>query len=98
VQAFIFAGFLFLLKNFIAFLKNFRTKDIQENLGDADIIILASMAGVFGFKSAFIILFLASLLSLPFFIHNKNTKLAFLPFINAAFVIYLIYLIVQELI
>ncbi|EAL8264267.1 prepilin peptidase, partial [Campylobacter coli] len=27
-----------------------------------------------------------------------NTKLAFLPFINAAFVIYLIYLIVQELI
>ncbi|MFK0358562.1 prepilin peptidase [Campylobacter coli] len=98
VQAFIFAGFLFLLKNFIAFLKNFRTKDIKENLGDADIIILASMAGVFGFKSAFIILFLASLLSLPFFIHNKNTKLAFLPFINAAFVIYLIYLIVQELI
>lgn len=94
VQAFIFAGFLFLLKNFIAFIKNFKTKNIQENLGDADIIILASMAGIFGFKSAFIILFLASLLSLPFFVYNKSTKLAFLPFINAAFVMYLIYLIV----
>ncbi|EAI3763732.1 prepilin peptidase [Campylobacter coli] len=98
VQAFIFAGFLFLLKNFIAFIKNFKTKNIQENLGDADIIILASMAGIFGFKSVFIILFTASLLSLPFFVYNESTKLAFLPFINAAFVMYLIYLIVQELI
>lgn len=92
-QAFIFAGFLFLLKNLIAFAKNFKTRKIQENLGDADIIILSGMAGIFGFKITFMILFIASLLSLPFFIYKKEIRLAFLPFINVAFVGYLIYLI-----
>lgn len=96
VQAFSFAGFLFLLKNLTAYIKNFKSKNIQENLGDADIIVCASIAGIFGFKASFIILFFGALLTLPFFIFGKKRELAFLPFINTAFIGYIIFLIFNQ--
>ncbi|MBZ7972791.1 prepilin peptidase [Campylobacter sp. RM9753] len=96
IQAFSFAGFLFLLKNFTGYIKNFRSKNIQENLGDADIIVCASIAGIFGFKESFIILFCGALLTLPFFIFYKTRELAFLPFINIAFIGYVIFLIFNQ--
>ncbi|WP_408608972.1 prepilin peptidase [Campylobacter aviculae] len=99
IHAFSFAGFLFLLKNFTAYIRNFKSKKIQENLGDADIIVCSSIAGIFGFKESFIILFCGALLTLPFFIFYQRKELAFLPFINTAFIGYLIFLIFnQELI
>ncbi|KAA6227536.1 prepilin peptidase [Campylobacter sp. LR196d] len=84
------AGFLFLLKNFISFLKSIKSKDIQENLGDADIIIMASISGIFGFKFAFWVLFLACVLALPFFFFVK--KIAFLPFISLNLIVYFLFL------
>ncbi|WP_407924074.1 prepilin peptidase [Campylobacter estrildidarum] len=96
VQAFSFAGFLFLLKSFTAYIKNFRSKGIQENLGDADIIVCASIARIFGFKESFMIIFCSALLALPFFIYNKKNELPFLPFINTAFIGYLVFLIFNQ--
>ncbi|MCX2682774.1 prepilin peptidase [Campylobacter sp. MIT 21-1685] len=90
-NAFFFAGFVFLLKNSVAFVKNINTKHIQENLGDADIIVLASFAGLLGIKSAFVIFVLAGIFSLPFFLWKNEKELAFLPFLSFAFLVYLFF-------
>lgn len=87
VYAALFAGFMFLLKNFIHFLSPFKREQEDENLGEADVIILACMGGILGFKWGFITLFAASILSLPFFLIRK--KLAFIPFLSLAFVMIL---------
>ena len=93
IDAFMFAGFIFLLKSFISFIKNFKNKEVEENLGDADIILLAAFAGAFGFMGAFYILFIAAFLSLPFFyfaFKKGEKELAFLPFISLAMCVYLV--------
>ncbi|WP_270985958.1 prepilin peptidase [Campylobacter upsaliensis] len=93
MDAFMFAGFIFLLKSFILFLKNFKKQELEENLGDADIILLAAFAGVFGFIGAFYVLFIAAFLSLPFFyfaFKKGEKELAFLPFISLAMCVYLV--------
>lgn len=93
IDAFMFAGFIFLLKSFILFLKNFKKQELEENLGDADIILLAAFAGVFGFMGAFYVLFIAAFLSLPFFyfaFKKGEKELAFLPFISLAMCVYLV--------
>ncbi len=88
-QSAIFAGFVFLLKTFTSFLNPFKKDKKEDNLGEADIIILACMSGILGFKGAFGVLFMASVLALPFFLFQK--KLAFLPFLSLAFVIIFFY-------
>ncbi|MDL0101061.1 prepilin peptidase [Campylobacter felis] len=93
IDAFMFAGFIFLLKSFISFIKNFKNKEVEESLGDADIILLAAFAGAFGFMGAFYILFIAAFLSLPFFyfaFKKGEKELAFLPFISLAMCVYLV--------
>ncbi|PHY90815.1 prepilin peptidase, partial [Campylobacter vulpis] len=93
INAFMFAGFIFLLKSFISFIKNFKNKEVEENLGDADIILLAAFAGLFGFMGAFYVLFIAAFLSLPFFyfaFKKGEKELAFLPFISLAMCVYLV--------
>lgn len=93
IDAFMFAGFIFLLKSFILFLKNFKKQELEENLGDADIILLAAFAGTFGFMGAFYVLFIAAFLSLPFFyfaFKKGEKELAFLPFISLAMCVYLV--------
>ncbi|EAJ2437781.1 prepilin peptidase [Campylobacter upsaliensis] len=93
MDAFMFAGFIFLLKSFILFLKNFKKQELEENLGDADIILLAAFAGAFGFMGAFYVLFIAAFLSLPFFyfaFKKGEKELAFLPFISLAMCVYLV--------
>ncbi|EOI2517290.1 A24 family peptidase [Campylobacter upsaliensis] len=93
IDAFMFAGFIFLLKSFISFIKNFKNKEVEENLGDADIILLAAFAGLFGFMGAFYVLFIAAFLSLPFFyfaFKKGEKELAFLPFISLAMCVYLV--------
>ncbi|MDX2331154.1 prepilin peptidase [Campylobacter hepaticus] len=97
LHAFGFAGFVFLLKSFVFYLMHFQKKnEILDNLGDADIIIMACIAGILGFEYAFLTLFLASLFILPCFIFlkNKTSKeqgLPMIPFLNTAFVFVLFY-------
>lgn len=91
-NAFIFAGAVFLFKSFVLFICNLRKKEeLSENLGDADIIILALMAGILGLKYAFFALFLACILSLPFFAFSKNKELAMIPFLSFSFTLFLIF-------
>lgn len=95
-NAFFFAGFVFLLKSILAFVKSIRTKEIQENLGDADIIILSAFAGLLGIKAAFILFCIAAFFSLPFFLLQNEKELAFLPFVFLAFIVYLVFRIFYE--
>ncbi|HDZ5088860.1 TPA: prepilin peptidase [Campylobacter jejuni] len=97
LNAFSFGGFIFLLKSLVFFLMNFQKKDeIFENLGDADIIIMSCIGGILGFEYGFLVLFVASILTLPFFIFLKikaikEQELAMTPFLNIAFVAVLFY-------
>lgn len=94
-DALLFAGFVFLLKSLLQSLKNLKNKSLEDNLGDGDIIILSALAGLFGLKFAFLTLFFASLIALPFFfwMRQKGQKeLAFLPLIHAAFSLQLLLL------
>ncbi len=88
-QSTIFAGFMFLFKSFLSFVKSFKSALKEESLGEADLIILACMGGILGFKFAFFVLFIACVFALPFFLFQK--KVAFLPFLSLAFVIILFY-------
>ncbi|HDZ4991285.1 TPA: prepilin peptidase, partial [Campylobacter jejuni] len=96
LNAFSFGGFIFLLKSLVFFLMNFQKKDeILENLGDAD-IIMSCIGGILGFEYGFLVLFIASILTLPFFIFLKikaikEQELAMIPFLNIAFVAVLFY-------
>ncbi|HDZ4986200.1 TPA: prepilin peptidase, partial [Campylobacter jejuni] len=80
----------------VFFLMNFQKKDeILENLGDAD-IIMSCIGGILGFEYGFLVLFIASILTLPFFIFLKikaikEQELAMIPFLNIAFVAVLFY-------
>lgn len=70
--------------------------EILENLGDADIIIMSCIGGILGFEYGFLVLFIASILTLPFFIFFrikaiKEQELAMIPFLNIAFVAVLFY-------
>ncbi|HEG8362132.1 TPA: prepilin peptidase [Campylobacter jejuni] len=97
LNAFSFGGFVFLLKSLVFFLMNFRKKDeILENLGDADIIIMSCIGGILGFEYGFLVLLIASILTLPFFIFFKikaikEQELAMIPFLNIAFAAVLFY-------
>ncbi|EAL9912703.1 prepilin peptidase [Campylobacter jejuni] len=97
LNAFSFGGFVFLLKSLVFFLMNFRKKDeILENLGDADIIIMSCIGGILGFEYGFLVLLIASILTLLFFIFFKikaikEQELAMIPFLNIAFVAVLFY-------
>lgn len=98
-DALLFAGFIFLLKSFLQSLRNFQKKELEENLGDGDIIILAAIAGAFGLKFAFLTLFFASFLALPFFLlayKNGQKELGFLPFIFIAFLLQFSFLTLKE--
>lgn len=86
-----FAGGIFLLKSLVSCMRNFKKQnELLESMGEADIIIIASMGGILGFTLGFYMLFLACLLSLPFFAYlhfkHKDKELAFLPFLSLAFV------------
>ncbi|OEV42773.1 multidrug transporter [Campylobacter jejuni] len=97
LNAFSFGGFIFLLKSLVSFLINFQKKDeILENLGDSDIVIMSCIGGILGFEYGFLVLFIASILTLPFFIFFKikaikEQELAMMPFLNIAFVAVLFY-------
>lgn len=87
VRVFLAAGAVFFIKSFINFVKNYKNKDkILESLGDGDVIIIALIFGIFDYKDGFVILFLASVLSLMAFIEiaKQNHALPFVPFLWVA--------------
>ena len=91
INSFLFAGFIFLLKSFVSFFANIKRKEVLENLGDADLIIISCIGGITGLTNGFLTLFVACVLSLPFFIFSRQKELAFIPFLSLAFVLVLLF-------
>ncbi|TEY02470.1 A24 family peptidase [Campylobacter sp. US33a] len=89
----VFCGVIFFLKSFVSCLINYKKQgEILESLGEADVIIIASMGGILGFNFGIISIFLACILSLPFFLilkfkKCKDQSLAMFPFLNIAFIL-----------
>lgn len=78
------AGLIFILKSVINFIKNFKKRDeILESLGEGDVIIIALIFGIFGYEKGFLILFIASFLSLLIFIKiaKKDYQMPMIPFL-----------------
>lgn len=88
LNALIFAGGMFLLKSLISCLINIKKQSEKlESMGEADILLIASMGGILGFKFGFYVLFVASLLTLfCFFFVKKGFEMPFIPFLSLAFV------------
>ena len=95
LRFFFFAGFIFFLKSLLSFFINFKnTDEIIESMGEADVLVLASMAGILGILQAFYLLFLSSLFALCFFIFLrlfliKNYEMPMIPFFSVSFIILL---------
>lgn len=87
-NALIFAGGIFLLKSFVSCILNVRRQHEKlESMGEADILLIAGMGAILGFKFGFYALFAACLLALPcFFFVKKNTSIPLIPFLSLAFV------------
>lgn len=88
LYALVFAGGIFLLKSLISCLINIKKQNQKlESMGEADILLIASMGGILGFKFGFYAIFLAALLALfCFFFTKKSFEMPFIPFLSLAFV------------
>lgn len=81
-SAFAFAGFFTMLR--FAF-QSFANK---EALGEGDIIIVATIAALLGWKVAFVAIFLGAVFALiPLLFLGKNAKVAFIPFLYAGLLV-----------
>lgn len=77
-SAFAFAGFFTLLRF------AFQSLAKKEALGEGDIIIVATMAAILGWKVAFVAIFLGALFSLCVLLFKgRDFKLPFIPFLYA---------------
>lgn len=85
-SAFSFAGFFMLLRfAFQSFAK-------KEALGEGDIIIVATMAGLLGWKIAMIAIFLGALFALfPLLFYGKIAKIPFIPFLFSGLLVCLFF-------
>lgn len=54
----------------------------KEIVGDGDIFVVAIMAGLSGFVSTIIAIFLAALLALPVILLSKDKEIPFVPFLT----------------
>lgn len=54
----------------------------KEVVGDGDIFIVAIIAGLLGFVSTIIAIFLAALLALPVILFSKDKEIPFVPFLT----------------
>ena len=76
----LFAGFVFLLKSLVSCVLNLKKqRDKLESMGEADILIIASMGGILGFANGFVMIFLACILAFFAFLILK-IKEKFTPF------------------
>ena len=51
-------------------------------MGDGDIFVVAIIAGLLGFVSTIIAIFLAALLALPVILQSKDKEIPFVPFLT----------------
>jgi leader peptidase (prepilin peptidase)/N-methyltransferase len=76
VGATVISGVLVLIRYYVSFILQ------KEAMGEGDIILGASIGALLGVKLAFVAIFLASLLALPFALYDKlKTKTGLVPFI-----------------
>ena len=54
----------------------------KEIVGDGDIFVVAIMAGLLGFVSTIIAIFLAAILALPVILFSKDKEIPFVPFLT----------------
>ena len=54
----------------------------KEVVGDGDIFVVAIIAGLLGFVSTIIAIFLAALLALPVILQSKDKEIPFVPFLT----------------
>lgn len=54
----------------------------KEIVGDGDIFVVAIMAGLLGFVSTIIAIFIAALLALPVILLSKDKEIPFVPFLT----------------
>lgn len=54
----------------------------KEIVGDGDIFVVAIMAGLLGFVSTIIAIFLAAILALPVILLSKDKEIPFVPFLT----------------
>lgn len=90
-NAALFAGFIFLLKSLVSFVLNLRTNLAKvESMGEADILLIATMGGFLGLKFGFYAIFLAALLALPCFLiaKKRDFKMPFVPFLSLSFIVF----------
>ena len=74
-NTFMAAGLLVLLKYLIEFVLK------KEALGEADVILFASISALLAFKGALVSIFFAALFALPFGFFLKEKEIPFIPFL-----------------
>ena len=72
----IFASLFWLIRSSFLVIRN------KEVVGDGDIFIVAIIAGLLGFVSTIIAIFLAALLALPVILLSKDKEIPFVPFLT----------------
>ena len=72
----IFASLFWLIRSSFLVIRN------KEVVGDGDIFIVAIIAGLLGFVSTIIAIFLAALLVLPVILLSKDKEIPFVPFLT----------------
>lgn len=72
----IFASLFWLIRSAFLVIRN------KEVVGDGDIFVVAIIAGLLGFVSTIIAVFLAALLALPVILLSKDKEIPFVPFLT----------------
>ena len=72
----IFASLFWLIRSSFLVIRN------KEVVGDGDIFVVAIIAGLLGFVSTIIVIFLAALLALPVILLSKDKEIPFVPFLT----------------
>ncbi len=86
VNALLFAGGFSLLRFYVSFMIK------KEALGEADIMIAATIGAMVGVKMGLFVIFLSAIIALPVFIYikEKDFEVPFIPFLALAlFIVYL---------
>lgn len=98
VDSLILAGALTLIKTLASLWKNRHNNgEILEVMGDGDTLIVATIGAILGVKFGIISVFIAAVLTLPFFIYliyvkkNRDCELPLIPFLSFGLLISLVF-------
>ncbi|MGP1484797.1 MAG: prepilin peptidase [Campylobacter sp.] len=77
----VFMSIFWLLRLVVSKAKN------TEAMGLADVFIVGIIGAILGYLLGFMAIYLAAILTLPFYVKNKNLKLPFVPFLSLGLLI-----------